>query len=121
MMQDKQLFDSALEKANEGQLAVDVVETRDRVIIRSAIAGVAPEDVEISVNADIVTIRGERKHDFYQQDATAHFEEVFWGTFSRSIILPVHVQPSAAEADFSNGILTLTLPKVHGEMKIKLT
>jgi HSP20 family protein len=105
----------------EGQLAVDVLETREAIIIRSAIAGVAPEDLDVNVTGDVVTIRGSRQTGQTFHDATAHFEECFWGAFSRSIVLPSHIKPDEAQATIKNGILTLTLPKARGEMKLKVT
>ena len=113
-------FKQALSKAEEGQLAVDVLENATEVIVRAVIAGVKPDDIDIHVTSDLVTIRGERKAHHKSEDTVAHYEEVFWGAFSRSIILPVHVQPSQAHADFSHGVLTLTIPKVHGEMRVKI-
>lgn len=106
--------------APEGQLAVDVLETRESIIIRSAIAGVAPEDLDINVTSDVVTIRGQRQAGREYHEATSHFEECFWGAFSRSIVLPHDVKPDEAEAAIKNGILTLTLPKARGEMKVKV-
>lgn len=107
-------------QSQEGQLAVDVIETRDSIIIRSAIAGIKPEDLDVHVTSDLVTIRGERKSGKEYHDATIHFEECFWGVFSRSIILPHHVKPDEAQASFNNGLLTLTIPKAHGEMKVQV-
>jgi len=107
-------------ESQEGQLAVDVIETRDTIIIRSAIAGVKPEDLDIHVTSDLVTIRGERTYGKEFHDATVHFSECFWGTFSRSIVLPSHVKADEADASIQNGILTLTIPKAHGEMKVKV-
>ncbi|MBU1126126.1 MAG: Hsp20/alpha crystallin family protein [Patescibacteria group bacterium] len=104
----------------EGQLAVDVIETRDAIIIRSAIAGVKPENLDINVTSDLVTIRGERKHYELQHEATIHFQECFWGTFSRSIVLPHHVNPDGAEAQVKDGVLTLTIPKTRGEMHVEV-
>jgi HSP20 family protein len=104
----------------EGQLSVDVIETRETIIIRSAIAGIKPEDLDVNVTSDIVTIRGSRTAGKEYHDATIHFEECFWGTFSRSIVLPHHVKPDEAEAKFKNGILTLTIPKAHGEMNVQV-
>ncbi len=106
--------------SDEGQLAVDVLETQDEIIIRSAIAGVKPEDLDVHVTSDIVTIRGERQSGKEIRDATTHFEECFWGTFSRSIVLPHHVKTDEVDAVISDGILTLTLPKTRGEMNIKV-
>ena len=104
----------------EGQLAVDVLETRDAIIIRSAIAGVAPDDLDVNVTSDVVTIRGQRQAGESFSDATAHFEECFWGAFSRSIILPSHIKPDESQASIKNGVLILTLPKARGEMKLKI-
>ncbi len=113
--------DSFFAAAPEGQLAVDVIETFRDIIIRTAIAGVKPEDVHVHVTNDVVTIRGERKPYTYTTDSTVHFAECFWGAFSRSIILPHHVNPDQAQAQFENGVLTLTIPKLVGEKTITLT
>ncbi len=115
---DKKKFEWS--PSEEGQLAVDVIETRDEIIIRATIAGVDPDDIEINVTNDLVTIRGQRDENKKLIGATFHFEECFWGSFSRSIILPHHVNPNDADATFKNGILTLTLPKSHGEMRIPI-
>ncbi len=107
-------------QSDEGQLAVDVLETQDKIVIRSAIAGVKPENLDVHVTSDIVTIRGERQGGREIHDATMHFQECFWGTFSRSVVLPHHVKPDEADAVIKDGILTLTLPKTRGEMNVKV-
>lgn len=104
----------------EGQLAVDVIETPDQIIIRSAIAGVKPEDLDVHVTNDLVTIRGERKNIAQIEQSTVHFQECFWGVFSRSIVLPTHVKADEADAVVKNGVLTLTIPKAHGEMVVQV-
>ncbi|MCR4312247.1 MAG: Hsp20/alpha crystallin family protein [Candidatus Uhrbacteria bacterium] len=105
-------------QANEGQLAVDVIETPDRIMIRSAIAGVHEDDLQIHVNEDMVTIRGERQVDHLPLNATVHYEECFWGVFSRSIILPCRVKPDEADASLRNGVLLITIPKARGEVAV---
>ncbi len=105
---------------SEGQLAVDVLETQNAIIIRSAIAGVKAEDLDIHVTSDLVTIRGARNRGREYHDATTHFEECFWGAFSRSIVLPHLVNPDDADAIFKDGVLTLTIPKVRGEMRLNV-
>jgi HSP20 family protein len=102
----------------EGQLSVDVIETPEQIIIRSAIAGVKPEDLDVHVAGDLVTIRGERKGIQNIAQSTVHFQECFWGVFSRSIVLPTHVKADEADAVVKNGVLTLTIPKAHGEMVV---
>ncbi len=103
--------DKLLWPQEEGQLAIDVLETPDSLIIRSAIAGVREQDLEVNVNDDIVTIRGERRVDTINSSATVHYEECFWGSFSRSVILPCKVRAEEAQATMKNGVLTITIPK----------
>lgn len=104
----------------EGQLAVDVMETRDKIIIRTAVAGVTPDDLDVHVTSELVTIRGERIIEATPHDATMHYSECFWGAFSRSIVLPHQVNPDEADAVFKNGVLTLTIPKLRGEMNVSI-
>ena len=105
----------------EGQLSVDVLETGSEVIIRSAVAGVRPEDLDITVTQDTVTIRGRREHACATRvDAVAHVEECYWGAFSRSIILPVEVDVKKIDAAIKNGILTIILPKITGKEKKRI-
>lgn len=95
----------------EGQLSVDVFETETSMIITAPIAGVKPEDLEVYVSQDLITIRGKREDCVEQKDRTYLYQECHWGRFSRSIILPVHVSNERAEAVLKNGVLTITLPK----------
>jgi len=100
----------------EGQLAIDIYQTENELVIRSAIAGVKPEFLDISFERDIIIIRGKRekpseeKGDYFSQ-------ECYWGPFSREIILPVEVDPNLAEATMKEGILTIRLPKIEREKK----
>ncbi|MFH1315788.1 MAG: Hsp20/alpha crystallin family protein [Candidatus Uhrbacteria bacterium] len=106
------ITDSDFVPHGEGQLAVDVVENQKQIIIRTAIAGVKPADLDISVTADTVTIKGKREIDCQEEKSTTvHIHECHWGSFSRSIVLPAHVKSDKADAKLKNGILTITLPK----------
>ncbi len=97
-----------------GQLSVDVIETEKEIVIRSAIAGAAPADLDIDVTQDTVTIRGKRHHGCEQRTSdVVHIQECYWGSFSRSIVLPHHVNPQATDAVLKNGILTITLKKAQ--------
>jgi HSP20 family protein len=96
---------------SEGQLTIDVYQTDNDIVIKSTIAGVKPEDLDVSINNDMVTIRGERKNDEKVEGENYYYQECYWGTFSRSVILPVEVIADKAEAAMKNGILTLRLPK----------
>ncbi len=98
----------------EGQLSVDVVETDDAIIVRSAIAGISAEDIDIAVTTDTLTIRGTREHGCEESSRDqVHVHECYWGAFSRSIVLPCHILPDEADATLKNGILTVTLKKVE--------
>jgi len=95
----------------EGQLAIDVFQTKDNIIVKSTIAGVKPEDLEIYIHNDLLTIRGKREQEVEEKEAEYYYKECYWGGFSRSIILPVEVQADHIDATIKNGVLTITLPK----------
>ena len=95
----------------EGQLAIDVYQTGSEVVIKAPIAGVKPEDIDIAINDDVVTVKGERKQEKEIKQEDYYCQECYWGAFSRSVILPVGVAAEKAKASFKDGILTVTLPK----------
>jgi HSP20 family protein len=96
---------------SEGQLTIDVYQTDNDVVIKSTIAGVKPEDLDVSINNDMITIRGERKQEEQIHSENYYYQECYWGSFSRSVILPVDVLAEKIEASMKNGILTIRLPK----------
>ena len=96
---------------SEGQLTIDVYQTDNDIVIKSTIAGVKPEDLDVSINNDMITIRGERKKEEDVPEENYYYQECYWGNFSRSVILPVDVLPEKIEASMKNGILTIRLPK----------
>ena len=95
----------------EGQLTIDMFQTKDNVVIKSTIAGVKPEDIDVTIANDMVTIRGERARDFDASSEDYFYQECYWGSFSRSVVLPVDVDIDNVEADLKDGILTVILPK----------
>lgn len=109
--QDASVESSEESEEDEGQLAVDVYQDRENVYVKSTIAGVKPEELDISIGANIVTVRGERKQEEEIQEENYIVQECYWGAFSRSVALPVEIDVDKAEADLKDGILTLTLPK----------
>ncbi len=102
----------------EGQLTIDVYQTDNDVVIRSTIAGVSSENLDIAVTNDMVTIKGMRHPDEKVHTAAYYYQELYWGPFSRTVILPEDVDADAAKASLKNGILTLRLPKL-AKTKIK--
>ena len=95
----------------EGTLNIDLYQTKDNVIIKSTIAGVKPEDLDITIANDMVTIKGERKKEEKIEQEDYFYQECYWGGFSRSVILPVDVDSEHVEAQLKDGILTVILPK----------
>jgi HSP20 family protein len=95
----------------EGQLTIDVYQTENDIVIKSTIAGVKPEDLDVSINNDMVTIKGERSNEEIVDHTNYYYQECYWGSFSRSVLLPVDVIPEKADASLKNGILTIRLPK----------
>ena len=108
----------------EGTLTVDVYQTPSEIIVESAIAGVAPEDVEVNVTHDAVSIKGARRKEKRVRDEDYLYQECYWGRFARTIILPQEVDPEGAEVIFKTGILTVHLPKLNRQkakrLKIKV-
>jgi HSP20 family protein len=95
----------------EGQLTIDVYQTDNDIVIKSTIAGVKPEDLDVSISNDMIAIKGERKNDELVPDENYYYQECYWGQFSRSVVLPVDVLSEKSEASLKNGILTIRLPK----------
>lgn len=97
----------------EGQLAIDVFQTEDDIVIKSTIAGVKPEDIDIDITNDMVTIKGKREQKIQVKAEDYYYQECYWGSFSRSVILPVEVLAEKAKAKMNNGVLTIYLPKAE--------
>ena len=107
----------------DGQLAVDVFQGDNEVTIQSIVAGVKPDDLDISINKDSVTIRGKRESNRLTDRETALVQELYWGGFSRTISLSDEMDSENAEATTKNGILTIRLPfaKKIQKQKIRVT
>jgi HSP20 family protein len=95
----------------EGALNIDMYQTKDNVIIKSTIAGVRPDDIDITVANDMVTIKGTRQREEKVSNDDYFYQECYWGSFSRSVIVPVDIDSEEIEADLKDGILTIIIPK----------
>jgi HSP20 family protein len=104
----------------EGQLAVDVCQTEDYLIIQSAIAGVGPETLDISIEKDIISIKGWREKQL-KEDGDYFTQECYWGPFSREVILPVEVDPDRIQATMKECVLTIKIPKIIRDKKRKIS
>jgi HSP20 family protein len=116
-MMDRSLLDP-LYGGTEGTLPLDMYQTDDEIIVKASAPGLTAEDLDISITGDALTIRGEFQADEVQEGARYHVRERRIESFARSIRLPTMVNAEGAKAEFENGILTLTLPKVE-EVKPK--
>ncbi len=106
----------------EGQLAIDVYENEKNIIIKSTIAGVEPENLNISLSNDMLTIKGKRELVFSKEinEDNCLYQECYWGSFSRSVILPTEIDENDIDAVLENGVLTITLNKLEKPEKIQV-
>lgn len=98
---------------DEGQLAVDVYQTEDAIVLVAPIAGVSEANLEVSITDEIVSIRGTRMQPETVPQENFFVQECYWGSFSRSYVLPVAVDPDNAQAALKDGILTIRIPRVE--------
>jgi HSP20 family protein len=91
--------------------AIDMYQTDDDVVVKAALPGIQPDDVQINVNGDVLSIKGNVKQEEESEGKAWHIREQRWGTFERQILLPNNVIADKAQAEFENGVLTVTLPK----------
>ena len=103
------------EENEEGQLTVDVYRTPTEIIIKTMVAGLRPADLDISITREMVTIRGKRQEESGILDGDYFFKELYWGSFSRTILLPEEVDPEHAEASEKDGLLIIHLPQIDKE------
>ncbi len=94
-------------------LAIDMYETADSVVVKTAVPGVKPEDIDITITGNSLTIAGETKAEEKVEEENYIRRERRYGRFSRSVTLPSGVQGEKAEATFDHGLLTLTIPKAE--------
>ncbi len=98
-------------KAKEGKLSVDIFQSTDEMTIVSPIAGVKKEDVKVSIQGDVLTIRGERRKIKEDIASMQIVNELFWGVFSRSIVLPDNIDRQGIAATCKDHLLIITIPK----------
>ena len=104
----------------EGELSVDVYQTATEIIIEAMVAGVKPEDLHLSITRDMVTIKGRRDGNTQVNHDDYFYKELYWGTFTRTILLPHEVEIEEAEAVEKHGLLIIRLPKVDKARQTKL-
>lgn len=100
-----------------GEPKVDIMQTETEVVVKADVPGVNKEDLQVTVNEDAITIRGEVKSDYNENKDNYYHAERFFGTYSRTLPLPVLVSGDQAKADFNNGVLAITIPKAFKSAK----
>jgi HSP20 family molecular chaperone IbpA len=110
----------AAETESEGELTVDVYQTPEMIVVKSMIAGVRPEDLDVSITRDMITIRGHREEERVTGEGDYLARELYWGSFSRTIQLPEEIDVDEAEAVEKHGLLILKLPRLDKKRESKL-
>ncbi len=108
------------ETESDGELTVDVYQTPEMIVVKSMIAGVRPEDLDVSITRDLVTIRGHREEERVAGEGDYLTRELYWGSFSRTVSLPEEIDVDEAEAVEKHGLLILKLPRLDKKRESKL-
>ncbi|MEK7514396.1 MAG: Hsp20/alpha crystallin family protein [Patescibacteria group bacterium] len=108
------------EEPSDGQLTVDVYQTASDIIVKTMVAGVKPEDLDIDISRDMVTVRGKRENERIVDEQDYFHRELYWGSFSRTVLLPQEVDVESAEAVEKHGLLIIRLPKINKDKQTKL-
>ncbi|MBI2628185.1 MAG: Hsp20/alpha crystallin family protein [Candidatus Niyogibacteria bacterium] len=109
-----------LPESDEADLAIDVFQTPNEITIQTMVAGVKPEELDISITQDMITIKGTRRKEIKIEEKDYYFQELYWGKFSKSIMVPEEIDEEGAEATIKNGLLTIRLPRIDKERTHKL-
>ena len=105
------------EENEEMELVVDVYQTPTDIILQTMVAGVKPEDLELTIARDVITIKGKREENRNIDEENYFVKELYWGKFSRTILLPQEVEPEEVEATEKHGLLTVKIQKVDKEKR----
>jgi HSP20 family molecular chaperone IbpA len=118
MIEEEQAVD---QYEDAGQLSIDLINTPDEIIVKAMIAGVRPQDLDIQISRDMINITGTREEEIETSEENYYHRELFWGSFSRNILLPEEIDVEASEAKERHGLLEIRLPKIDKNRKTKLS
>jgi len=104
----------------EGELTVDMYQTPDSIVVKTMAAGVKPDDLDISISRDAITIRGKRESSREVNEQDYYCKELYWGAFSRTLALPDEIDVEQAQAVEKHGLVIITLPKINKDRQAKL-
>ena len=113
--------ETILEEDNvDGELPVDVYNSANEIIVKTMVAGIRPENLDIDITRSMVSIKGTREETRDIEEKDYYHKELYWGTFARSVTLPEEIDVEEAEATEKNGLLTIRLPKIDKAKQNKL-
>ncbi len=113
--------DDWMEEEEDAQLTIDLLQDNEYIIIQSMLAGVKPDDLDVEITQEMITIRGKRKNPNPASNQEDYYcQELYWGPFSRSVLLPQEVDSEKSEAVLKDGLLIIKLPKIDKDRKQKL-
>lgn len=104
----------------QGELAVDIYQTPDAIVVKALVAGVQPQTIDIALTREMLTISGQREDEREVEEDNYFQRELYWGSFSRTILLPEEIDVDLAEASEKHGILMIRLPKINKKRQTKL-
>lgn len=107
-----------LSAPNATTLPIDVYEQEGKFIVKASVPGIDPQDLDVQIEDNVLTIRGEVKHEYESEDVKVYRREVSYGSFARSIRLPDSLNLEAVDAEFNHGFVTISIPRVE-EVKPK--
>lgn len=109
-----------VDEESTSELAVDIYQTPEEIVVKAFAAGVKPEDLDIDIARDMVTITGSRKEGSLAEHGDYIAKELFWGSFTRTVILPEEIDPEQAIATEKNGLVIIRLPKIDKKRRTKI-
>ncbi len=113
-------FSHTYEEEEDGELPIDVYQTDDEIIIQAFVAGVRPDELQIHITRDTLTIKGKRQSSTSIEEDDYYVRELYWGAFSRIINLPAEVEPEEAEALEKHGLVIIKLPKIDKQKRASI-
>ncbi|OGI76795.1 hypothetical protein A3C57_02485 [Candidatus Nomurabacteria bacterium RIFCSPHIGHO2_02_FULL_33_12] len=108
------------DEEEDGELPIDVYQTEVEIIVQAFVAGVRPDELQISITRDSITVKGKRSTSQNIIDENYFVRELYWGSFSRMITLPAEVEPEEAEAVEKHGLIIIKLPKIDKQKRASI-
>lgn len=118
--EEPEMIEETNNEEDEAQLAVDLYQTPTHIILQTMVAGVRPDDLDISISRESVSIHGKREGPRNIPDEDWFFKDLYWGAFTRTVTLPAEIETEEAEAIENHGLLIIRMPKIDREKKMKI-